>query len=86
MMKNMRPFGWVIIALNVYFLGSFFAGVNATDSSTALGLGFIFLMFWLAIMNVVLNVIYRVTGGSKRDCVACGMGVRKGIFIIGRGR
>ena len=63
-MKNIRPFGWVIIVLNVYFLWSFFSGVNTSDDSAALGLGFIFLMFWLAIMNVVLYVIYRVTGGQ----------------------
>ena len=80
-MKNIRPFGWVIIALNVYFLYAFFSGVDGTESDTALGLGFMFLMFWLALMNVVLYVIYRVTGGKKRDCPACGMGVKKGLTV-----
>lgn len=82
-MKNIRPFGWVIIALNAYFLISFFMNVDTSSSadSTATGLGFIFLMFWLAIMNVVLYVIYRVTGGKKRDCPACGNGVKKGITV-----
>ena len=82
-MKGIRPFGWVIIALNAYFLISFFMNVDTSSSadSTATGLGFIFLMFWLAIMNVVLYVIYRVTGGKKRDCPACGNGVKKGITV-----
>jgi hypothetical protein len=80
-MKNIRPFGWVIIALNVYFLYSFFSGVDSTDSDTALGIGFIFLMFWLAIMNVVLYVIYRVTGTKKRECPACGQTVKKGLTV-----
>jgi hypothetical protein len=79
--KNIRPFGWVIIALNIYFLYAFFSGVDGTESDTALGLGFMFLMFWLAIMNVVLYVIYRVTGGKKRDCPACGVGVKKGLTV-----
>ena len=80
-MKNIRPFGWVIIALNVYFLYAFFSGVDGTESDTALGLGFMFLMFWLAIMNVVLYVIYRVTGGKKRECPACGQNVKKGLTV-----
>ncbi len=80
-MKSIRPFGWVIIALNVYFLYAFFSDVDATDSDTALGLGFIFLMFWLAIMNVVLYVIYRVTGTKKRECPACGQTVKKGLTV-----
>ena len=80
-MKNIRPFGWVIIALNVYFLYAFFSGVDGTESDTALGLGFMFLMFWLAIMNVVLYVIYRVTGTKKRECPACGKNVAKGLTV-----
>ena len=80
-MKNIRPFGWVIIALNAYFFISFFMNVDPTDSDTALGLGFIFLIFWLAIMNTFLYVLYRITGGKKRDCPACGVGVKKGITI-----
>ena len=55
--------------------------VDATDSDTALGLGFMFLMFWLAIMNVVLYVIYRVTGTKKRECPACGKNVAKGLTV-----
>jgi len=80
-MKSIRPFGWVIIALNVYFLYVFFSDVDGTESDTALGLGFMFLMFWLAIMNVVLYVIYRVTQGKKRECPACGQTVKKGLTV-----
>jgi len=78
-MKNIRPFGWVIIALNLYFLINFFIGIDGTESDTILGLGFMFLIFWLAIMNTFLYVIYRVTGGKKRECPACGSRVKIGL-------
>mgnify|MGYP000438981094 CR=1 FL=1 len=82
-MKGIRPFGWVIIALNAYFFVSFFMSVDtsSTADSTATGLGFMFLIFWLAIMNTFLYVLYRITGGKKRDCPACGVGVKKGKTI-----
>jgi hypothetical protein len=82
-MKNIRPFGWVIIALNAYFFVSFFMNVDTSSSadSTAIGLGFIFLIFWLAIMNTFLYVLYRITGGKKRDCPACGIAVKKGLTV-----
>jgi hypothetical protein len=38
-------------------------------------------MFWLATMNVVLYVIYRVTGTKKRECPACGQTVKKGLTV-----
>ena len=82
-MKNIRPFGWVIIALNVYFFISYFMNVDtsSTADSTAIGLGFMFLIFWLAIMNTFLYVIYRVTGTKKRECPACGQTVKKGLTV-----
>lgn len=80
-MKNIRPFGWVIIALNAYFFISFFMGLDGTESDTALGIGFMFLVFWLAILNTFLYVLYRITGGKKRDCPACGVGVKKGLTV-----
>ena len=82
-MKNIRVFGWVIIAINAYFFFTFFRGVDTSSSadSAATGLGFMFLIFWLAIMNTFLYVLYRITGGRKRDCPVCGVGVKKGITI-----
>ena len=82
-MKDIRPFGWVIIALNAYFFISYFMNVDtsSTADSTAIGLGFMFLIFWLAIMNTFLYVLYRITGGKKRDCPACGVGVKKGLTV-----
>jgi hypothetical protein len=80
-MKNLRPFAWVIIALNAYFFLSFFMGIDGTESDTVVGLGFIVLIFWLAIMNTFLYVLYRITGGKKRDCPACGIGVKKGLTV-----
>ncbi len=82
-MKNLRPFGWVIIALNAYFFWSFFKDVDTTNPSDdlSLGFGFMFLIFWLAIMNTFLYVLYRVTGGKKRECPACGQNVKKGLTV-----
>lgn len=80
-MKSIRPFGWVIIALNAYFFISFFKDYDSTASDTANGIGFMFLIFWLAIMNTFLYVLYRITGGKKRECPACGQNVKKGLTV-----
>lgn len=78
-MKDIRPFGWVIIALNVYFVFVFFKDYDTTASDTANGFGLMILVFWLAIMNTFLYVLYRITGGKKRECPACGSRVKVGI-------
>jgi hypothetical protein len=78
-MKNIRPFGWVIILLNVYFFVSFSMQIDPNDSNTALGIQFFVLIFWLAIMNTFLYVLYRITGGKKRVCPACGSKVKVGL-------
>jgi hypothetical protein len=80
-MKNLRPFAWVIIALNAYFFISFFMNIETTSGETYYVLGFIILIFWLAIMNTFLYVLYRITGGKKRDCPACGVGVKRGLTV-----
>ena len=84
-MKNIRPFGWVIIVINVYFLYSFSKGVVDLSADgggdTAVGIyAFMSMIIW-AVVNVVLYVLYRVTGSKKRDCPACGVGVRKGLTV-----
>jgi hypothetical protein len=56
-------------------------GIDGTESDTAIGLGFMFTIFWLAIMNTFLYVLYRITGGKKRECPACGVGVKKGFTV-----
>jgi len=78
-MKDIRPFGWVIIALNAYFVFVFFKDYDTTASDTANGFGLMILVFWLAIMNTFLYVLYRITGGKKRVCPACGSKVKVGI-------
>jgi hypothetical protein len=78
-MKDIRPFGWVIIALNAYFVFVFFKDYDTTASDTANGFGLMILVFWLAIMNTFLYVLYRITGGKKRECPACGSRVKVGI-------
>ena len=53
--------------------------VNASD--TANGIGIMVLVFWLAIMNTFLYVLYRITGTKKRECPACGENVKKGLTV-----
>jgi hypothetical protein len=84
-LKNIRPFGWVIIAINVYFFYALSKGVYDIGyeggGDTAVGIYvFMSLIVW-AVVNVVLYVLYRVTGGKKRDCPACGIGVKKGLTV-----
>jgi uncharacterized membrane protein len=66
---KLRPFAWVIIALNAYFLISFFADYDLNGDSTANGIGIMVLVFWLAIMNTFLYVIFRITAGRKKETV-----------------
>ena len=62
---RLRPFAWVIIAVNAYFFVSFFMDYDPNGDSTANGIGIMVLFLWLAILNVVLYVIYRITAGRK---------------------
>lgn len=84
-MKSLRPFAWVIIGLNVYFLYALSKGVYDIGyeggGDTAVGIYvFMSLIVW-AVVNVVLYVLYRVTGGRKRECPACGRVVKKGLTV-----
>ena len=38
-MRDIRPFGWVIIVINAYIIISFFAGYDVNADDTANGIG-----------------------------------------------
>jgi hypothetical protein len=84
-MKNLRAFGWVIIAINVYFFYALSKGVydigfeGGGDAAVGIYV-FMSLIVW-AVINVVHYVLYRVTGGKKRECPACGQTVKKGLTV-----
>ena len=80
-MRDIRPFGWVIIAMNAYIIVSFFAGYDVNADDTANGIGIMVIIFFLAILNTFLYVLYRVTGTKKRECPACGQTVKKGLTV-----
>ena len=80
-MKNLRPFAWVIIVINAYFVISFFWSYDVNADDTANGIGIMVLIFWLAILNTFLYVLYRITGTKKRECPACGQAVKKGLTV-----
>ena len=84
-MRNIRLFGWIIIAINAYYLYAFSKGVVELSEDgggdAAVGIyTFMSLIIW-AVINVVLYVLYRVTGGKKRECPACGKNVKKGLTV-----
>lgn len=80
-MKNIRPFGWVIIVINAYFLINFFASLDTNEDDTVVGLTFIFTLVLLVIIDIPLYIIYRVTGTKKRECPACGSPVPVGLTV-----
>jgi multiple sugar transport system permease protein/raffinose/stachyose/melibiose transport system permease protein len=56
-------------------------GIDDSDTDVELGLRFMVTFFVLAIINISLYVLFRITGGHKRDCPACGVGVKKGLTV-----
>ena len=80
-MKNIRPLGWVIIVINVFFLVNFFVSLDSTSSDTVIGLSFVFTLFMLTVINIPLYIVYRVTGNKKRECPACGHRVPVGLTV-----
>jgi hypothetical protein len=80
-MKNIRPFGWVIIAINVLYLFSMIRTAGAESDPTVAGMAFIFSLFFLAIINIILYILYRITATKKRTCPACGSKVPVGLTV-----
>lgn len=80
-MKQIRPFGWLIIAFNIYFLYAFAKGVIELGSDDlAVGVyAFMSLIVW-GVINSILYVLYRVTNRNKgRSCPACASKVKVGL-------
>jgi hypothetical protein len=80
-MRDIRPFGWVIIVINAYIFISFFSSYDVNADDTSNGIGIVVLIFFLALLNTFLYVLYRVTATKKRECPACGQNVKKGLTI-----
>lgn len=56
---------------------------DACEAGTAIGagIGFMFIVFLWAMVDVILGVTWVVTNKNKRSCPACGHNVRKGIVV-----
>ena len=80
-MKNIRPFGWVIIGINVLLLINFFSTLNSNTSDLTLIVGLLFTLFLMTLISVPLYIIYRITGKKKRVCPACGINVPVGLTV-----
>ena len=73
---------FVIIGINAYMLISYFIDIDASDSDTSIGFGFIALMVVLTIINIPLYIVYKVIDKkAKRLCPACGVNVKVGLTI-----
>ena len=77
-MNNIRPFGWVIIGINVLLLINFFTAIDENMSDLSLVVGFFFTLFLMTVISIPLYIIYRVTGKKGRVCPACGVNVPVG--------
>jgi uncharacterized membrane protein len=64
---KLRPLAWFIIVANAYFIISFFADYDVNADATANGIGLMVLVFWLAMMNTFLYVIFRITARQKNE-------------------
>jgi hypothetical protein len=82
MMRNLRPFGWLILVFNVYYSYTFAKGViDLGQDDLAVGLyAFLSIIFW-AVANIILYVLYRVTAKNKRRCPACDSPVKTGLTV-----
>ena len=73
---------FVIIGINAYMLISYFMDIDASDSDTSIGFGFIALMVVLTVINIPLYIVYKVIDKkAKRLCPACGVNVAVGLTI-----
>jgi hypothetical protein len=95
-MPSWRPLTWVILVVQVLFVVWLITGINAASHTscsnaaysdackageaigTGIGIGPI-VFFW-ALVDVILGVIWLVTNKSKRTCPACGRNVKKGLL------
>ena len=84
-MKNIRPFGWMILAFNAYYLYAFSKGIVDISAEgggdTAVGIYALFSLFVWAVLNIILYILFRVTAKKKRECPACGVKVPVGVTV-----
>jgi len=81
-MRNIRLFGWVIIAFNIWWFFNLIQSIgDSAEQGDSFGVGasvivwFIFATF----INIVLYILYRVTARNKRRCPACDKVVKTGL-------
>lgn len=80
-MKNIRPLGWIIIAINLLLLLNFVSTLGKVSSDLAIGVAFLFTLFLSTVISVPLYIVYKITGKKKRQCPACGVNVPIGLTV-----
>jgi hypothetical protein len=74
------PSSFFFLSLFLLFI-SFFSSYDVNADDTSNGIGIMVLIFFLALLNTFLYVLYRVTATKKRECPACGKNVKKGLTV-----
>lgn len=75
---------WIIAGASAATHPGNCAGLSAADCQTAANVGAgigvtIIIVLWV-LVDIILGVLYLVTNrGRKRDCPACGVGVKRGL-------
>lgn len=96
-LPDWRVFTYIILGINVLFVLWLVTGINSVAHGTCSGLdaqmcsgakavggtigaGIIVVLWFL--VDVILGVLFLVTNrGRKRDCPACGQGVKRGVRV-----
>lgn len=97
-LPDWRILTYLILVINLLFLLWIITGVSASNgpckglsarvcndaANTGKGIGvFVIVVFWV-IVDIILGVIFLITNrGGKRDCPACGRGVKRGVTVCG---
>ena len=88
---GIRPIGWVIIIFNIFWIYSLLRGLYdigiSGETEGAIGVAVtLFILLWLVVLivvNVVLYIIFRITG-NRRFCPACGFNVKVGLTVCSK--
>lgn len=94
-MSSLRPFTWVILAINALFLAWIIGGaVSASHqecssglsadtcqaaSAIGTGIGVALIVGLWVAVDIILGLLWLITRPKRRDCSVCGHTARKGV-------
>lgn len=78
---NIRPYAWVILAINAYLFFSFFKDYDTNANNAVNIVRLVVFIFGLTLMNTFFYVINRIVMANRRECPACAKNVKRGLTI-----